>query len=137
MTRTSCACIAPSSQRASAFVSAVSTASLSVSSFIKSPSFENALGNAESMDLGRPIVDAERAQVGKNSRDDRLVGDALTAEDLYAAINDAPCGLGHDDLGATGFVQAELPLVEHPCAVQRCKTGDVEIHVVVSQHETD
>ncbi len=89
------------------------------------------------MDLGRAVVDAERAQVREDPRDDRFIGDALAAQHLHAAVDDAPRRLGNDHLGAARFVQRELAAVEHPRAMPDRESRDVQVHLVVGEHESD
>src|SRR5690349_3905989 len=98
---------------------------------------ENSLGDAEAMHFRRTVVDTECTQVGEDPRDDRFVGDALAAEYLHAAIDDAPGRFGHDDFRATRFVKSELSVVEHPRTVPDGETRDMEIHVVVGDHEAN
>ena len=44
---------------------------------------------------------------------------------------------GHDHLRAARFVQRELAAVEHPRAVPDRETRDVQVHLVVGEHEAD
>src|SRR5690349_24618652 len=98
---------------------------------------ENPLGDAEAMHFRRTVVYTECTQVREDPRDDGFVGDALAAEYLHAAIDDAPCRFRHDDFRATRRVKSELSVVEHPRAMPDGETGDVEIHVGVGDHEAD
>jgi hypothetical protein len=56
---------------------------------------------------------------------------------LHAAIGNAPHGFRCDHLDAARFVQPEATLVKHPGTVPDGKPGDVHIHFVVGEHESD
>src|SRR5690349_1488704 len=65
---------------------------------------QHTLRDRPAVDLGGAVVDAERADFLEQAGDDRIVGDAETAEYLHAAIDDAPDRLGADHLGHARFV---------------------------------
>ena len=98
---------------------------------------EDALGDAEPMHFGRAVVNAERAEVREDPGDDRFIGDALAAQHLHATVDDAPRRFGNDHLRTARLVQCELAAVEHPRAMPDREPRDVEVHVVVGQHESD
>ncbi len=66
------------------------------------------------MHLGRAVIDAERADLPEQPRDDRVVGDAEPSQDLHAAVNNPPDRLRADDLGHAELVRPALAAVEHP-----------------------
>src|SRR5690606_38765847 len=69
---------------------------------------------------------------------DLLLGrHALPAQNLHAAVDDAPFSFGTHDLGTAGFEVAALTLVEQPRRVPDVQAGGVDIHVVVGEHEAD
>jgi hypothetical protein len=47
-------------------------------------------GDRPAMHLGGAVVDAEGADLTEQAGDDRVVGDAEPAQDLHAAVDDAP-----------------------------------------------
>ena len=87
------------------------------------------------MDLRRTVIDAEGADVAEEAGDDRVVGDAEPAQDLHAAVDDAPDRLRADDLCHARFVRAALALVEHPGGVPDDEPALVDVHRVVGEHE--
>src|SRR6202451_1847020 len=78
---------------------------------------QHALRDRPAMYLGGAVVDAERADLAKDARDDRVVGDAEPAQHLHRAVDDAPDRLGADHLGHARFMPPTLTLVEHPGAM--------------------
>jgi hypothetical protein len=98
---------------------------------------KNAPGDAVSMHLRGAVVDAKRAQIGKDARDDRLVRYPLSTEDLDAAIDDAPRRFRHDHLRATRLVQREFASVQDPGAVPDREARRMQVHLVVGEHEAD
>src|SRR3954452_1482810 len=89
------------------------------------------------MHLAGAVIDAERADLLEQAGDDRVVGDAETAEDLHAAIDDAPDRLGADHLGHARFVAAPLAFVQNPGAMPDREARGVDVHLVVGEHEPD
>ena len=51
---------------------------------------QHALGDAPAVHLGGAVVNPERADFAEEARDDSIVGDAETAEDLHAPVDDPP-----------------------------------------------
>src|SRR5215472_862892 len=98
---------------------------------------QHAAGDTPAVDFGGAVIDAERAHVAEDAGDDRVVGDAEAAQDLHAAVDDAPDCLGADDLGHAGLVRPALAAVEDPGGVPDHQPGLVQIHLVVGEHEAD
>ena len=85
--------------------------------------------------LRRAVVDAERADVAEDALDHRVARDAQAAQDLHRAVGDAGDRLGADHLGHRAFVRRPLAAVEHPGGVPDRQPRDVDVHLVVGQHE--
>ncbi len=83
------------------------------------------------MHLGGAIVDPERADFPEEARDDRIVSDAETTEDLHAAVDDPPNGLGADDLCHARLVAPAIAAVENPGGVPDHEPALVDVHLVV------
>src|SRR5215469_7637340 len=96
---------------------------------------QHAAGDTPAVDFGGTVIDAERAHVAEDAGDDRVVGDAEAAEDLHAAVDDAPDRLRADDLGHARLVCAAPALVEHPGGVPNHQPALVDVHIVVGEHE--
>src|SRR3954452_22875676 len=89
------------------------------------------------MYLAGAVIDAERSDLLEQAGDYRVVGNAETAQNLHAAIDDAPDRLGADHLGHARFVATPLAIVQNPGAMPDRETRGVDVHLVVGQHEPD
>src|SRR6202035_851756 len=78
---------------------------------------QHALGDRPAVHFGGAVIDAERADLAEDLGDDRIVGDAEPAEDLHAAVDDAPDGFRADHLGHARYVAAALAFIQHPGGV--------------------
>src|SRR5579875_456018 len=94
-------------------------------------------GDRPAVHFRRAVIDAERADLAEQPRDDRIVGDAEPAQDLHAAIDDAPDRLRADDFGHARFVAGALAPVEQPCGVPDDEPARMQIHLIVGKHEPD
>ena len=65
----------------------------------RSRSFARRDADDELLDLGRPLVDAERANLAVEPLDDARRDDAEPAVELHGAVDDALRGLGREHLG--------------------------------------
>src|SRR5271169_4812914 len=106
-------------------------------SFTVAPRPQHMPGDAPAMHLGGAVIDAERADFAEEPRDNRVVGDAEPAEDLHAAVDDAPDRLRADHLGHARLVSAALTAVEHPGRVPDHQPALMDVHLVVGEHEPD
>src|SRR3990167_2938976 len=82
------------------------------------------------------VVDTEGAHVGKDPCDYGFAGHALAAEDLHAAIGDAPGGLRGQHLGHARLAQGQAALVEYPGGVKDGQARAVHVHLVRSEEHT-
>src|SRR5215472_18141087 len=98
---------------------------------------QHAAGDTPAVDFGGAVIDAERAHVAEDAGDDRVVGDAEAAQDLHAAVDDAPDRLRADDLGHARLVRAALAPIEHPGGVPDDEPALVDVNLVVGEHEPD
>src|SRR5262249_3503211 len=98
---------------------------------------QDPLRNRPAVHLGRAVIDAERAHLAKQPRDDRVIGDAEPTQDLHAAVDHAPDRLRADDFRHARFVAGALALIEQPSRVPDSQAAGVEVHLVVGEHETD
>ena len=77
---------------------------------------------------------------GRTSRNrratDRVVGDAKPAQDLHAAVDDAPDRLRADHRCHARFMAAATALIEHPGRVPNDEPRGVQVHLVVGEHVT-
>src|SRR5215831_6632526 len=87
------------------------------------------------MHLRGAVIDAERADLAEETRNDRVVGDAEPAQDLHAAVDDAPDRLRADDLGHARLMRATLALVEQPGSVPDDEPALMDVHRVVGEHK--
>src|SRR5690349_12397186 len=94
-------------------------------------------GDAPAVHLRRAVIDPERADLAEEARVDRIVGDAETAQDLHAAVDDPPDRLGADDLRHARLVSASLALIENPGGMPDDEPALVDVHLVVGEHEAD
>src|SRR6266851_3797212 len=92
-----------------------------------------ALGDRPAVHLGGAVIDAEWTDLAEDLGDNRVVGDAEPAEDLHAAVDDAPDRFRADHLGHARFVAAALALVQHPGGVPDDEAAGVQIHRVVGE----
>src|SRR5215469_10133254 len=89
------------------------------------------------MHLGGAVIDPERADLAEEARHDRVVGNAETAEDLHAAVDDPPNRFRADDLCHARLVPPPLTLIEKPSRVPDDQPALVNVHLVVGEHEAD
>src|SRR3546814_2820191 len=78
------------------------------------------------MDLGGPVVDAERAQLAKHALDDRVAGHPEPAENLHATIGHAVKRFGDRDLGHARFLAAAPAGVENVGARSEEHTSELQ-----------
>lgn len=89
------------------------------------------------MYLGRTVIDAERPDFLVDAHHHCIGGDAKPTQHLKGPVCDATQSLGTKNLALAGFDVRLVALIEQPRGMPNGKTANMQIYLVVGEHETD
>src|SRR5262249_22009469 len=89
------------------------------------------------MNFRWPVIDPEWSDIAINALDDRVARDADRSQNLQAAIDHPAKGLGTEYFGHASFVARLLVTVQQPRRMPNRQTRQMQIDLIVGQHETD